>query len=92
MQETQFNSWGRKICWRRDRLLTPAFLGFLGGSDGKESACSAGDLSISLFSVEIPFQSLLENSDWFMNFILLLSSFKFPFLATDFWNLNSFAL
>ena len=39
------------------------------------------------------FESLLENiSDWFMNFILLLSSSKFPFLATDFWNLNSFAL
>jgi len=26
-----------------------------GGSDGKESICNAGDLSISLFSVEIPF-------------------------------------
>ena len=32
------------ICWRRDRLPTPVFLGFPGGSDGKESACSAGDL------------------------------------------------
>ena len=31
-----FHSWVRKIPWRRDRLLTPAFLGFLGGSDGKE--------------------------------------------------------
>ena len=29
---------------RRDRLPTPAFLGFPGGSDSKESACSAGDL------------------------------------------------
>ena len=25
-------------------LLTPVFLGFPGGSDGKESACNAGDL------------------------------------------------
>ena len=25
-----FNSWVRKICWRRDRLPTPVFLGFLG--------------------------------------------------------------
>ena len=28
----------------RDRLPTPVFMGFPGGSDGKESACSAGDL------------------------------------------------
>ena len=27
-----------------DRLPTPVFLGFPGGSDGKESACNAGDL------------------------------------------------
>ena len=26
-----------------DRLLTPVFLGFPWGSDGKESACNAGD-------------------------------------------------
>ena len=29
---------------QRDRLPTPVFLGFPGGSDGKESACHAGDL------------------------------------------------
>ena len=34
----------RKIPWRRDRLPTPVFLGFPGGSDGKQSACNAGDL------------------------------------------------
>ena len=28
---------GRKICWRRDRLPTPVFLGFPGGSADKES-------------------------------------------------------
>ena len=28
----------------RDRLPTSVFMGFPGGSDGKESACSAGDL------------------------------------------------
>ena len=38
MQETQFNSWIRKIPWRRDRLPTPVF-----GSAGKDSACNAGD-------------------------------------------------
>ena len=29
---------------RRDKLPTPVFLGFPGGSAGKESACNAGDL------------------------------------------------
>ena len=38
------DSWVGKILWRRDRLPTPAFLGFPGGSAGKESACNAGDL------------------------------------------------
>ena len=42
------DSWVRKICWRRDRLPTPVFLGFPGGSDGKESAHNAGDLVRSL--------------------------------------------
>ena len=35
------DSWVGKICWRRDRLLTPVFLGFPGGSAGQESACNA---------------------------------------------------
>ena len=30
--------------WRRVRLPTPVFLGFSGGSDGKESASNVGDL------------------------------------------------
>ena len=45
MQETPFSSWVRNICWRRDRLPTPIFLGFPGGSAGKESAYSVGDLA-----------------------------------------------
>ena len=44
MQETQFNSWVRKISWGRDRLPTPVFLGFPCGSADKESTCNAGDL------------------------------------------------
>ena len=39
-----FDSWARKINWRRDRLPTPVFLGFPCGSAGKESARNAGDL------------------------------------------------
>ena len=38
MQETWFDSWVRKICWRRDRLSIPVFLGFPCGSAGKEFA------------------------------------------------------
>ena len=44
MQETWFDSWVRKIPWRRDRLPAPVFLGFPCDSAGKESACNAGDL------------------------------------------------
>ena len=35
----QFNSWIRKIPWRKDRLPTPVFTNFPSGSDGKESTC-----------------------------------------------------
>ena len=45
-QETWFDSWVRKIRWRRERLATPVFLGFPCGSAGKESACNAGDLGL----------------------------------------------
>ena len=41
-----FDSWVRKIPWRRVRLLTPVFLGFPCGSAGKESACNVGDLGL----------------------------------------------
>ena len=43
LQRHQFNSWVVKICWRNDRLPNPVFLGFPGGSAGKESACNVGD-------------------------------------------------
>ena len=46
MQETWFDSWVGKICWRMDRLLAPVFLGFPCGSAGKESACNVGDLDL----------------------------------------------
>ena len=34
------------MLWRRDRLPTPVFLGYPGSSNGKESACNAGDLGL----------------------------------------------
>ena len=48
MQETPVlaSSWVWQIRWRRDRLPTPMFLGFLCGSTGKESACNSGDLGL----------------------------------------------
>ena len=37
-----------KIPWRRDRLPTPVFVDFPGGSDGKESTCNVRDLGLIL--------------------------------------------
>ena len=44
MQEAlvQFLGWEDSL--EKDRLPTPVFLGFPGGSAGKESACNVGDL------------------------------------------------
>ena len=44
MQQILVRSWVGKIRWRRDSLPTPVFLGFPGGSDGKDSMCNVGDL------------------------------------------------
>ena len=44
VQETHFDSWVRKIHWKKDRVPTPVFLGFPCGSTGEESACNVGDL------------------------------------------------
>ena len=44
MQETGFDSWVRKIRYRRDILPLPIFLGFPCGSTGQESACNVGNL------------------------------------------------
>ena len=45
MQEAPVQFLGWEVPLRRDRLPIPVFLGFPGGSDGKESACNAEDLS-----------------------------------------------
>ena len=44
MRRPWFDSWVGNFPWRRDRHLTLVFLGFSGGSDGKESTCNAGEL------------------------------------------------
>ena len=64
MQGTQCDSWVRKILWRRDRLHTPVFLGFPGGSAGKESACNAEDLG-SILGLG---RSLGERNDYLLQY------------------------
>ena len=44
MQETLTRFLVGKIPWRRDKLPTPVFLGFPGGSDGKKFSFNVGDL------------------------------------------------
>ena len=43
----QFDSRVGKVTLKRDRLPTPVFLGFPGGSAGKESTCNARDLGLT---------------------------------------------
>ena len=44
MQETLVQFLGQEDPWRRGGPCNSVFMGFPGGSDGKESACNAGDL------------------------------------------------
>ena len=46
MQETPVLYWVGKIHRRKNRLPTSVFLGFPGGSAGKEYTCKAGDLGL----------------------------------------------
>ena len=46
-QETPVQFLGQEDPLRRDRLPTSVFLGFLGGSAGKESACNEGHLGLN---------------------------------------------
>ena len=43
--DTSSIPWVGKICWKRDRLPIPVFLGFSCGSAGKETACNVGNLA-----------------------------------------------
>ena len=52
----EFDSWVRKICWRRDRLPTPVFLGFPGDSAGKESTCKCGRPGFNPWVGKIPWR------------------------------------
>ena len=47
MQQTLVQLLGQEDSLKRDRLPPPVFLGFPGGSDGKESTCNMGDLCLT---------------------------------------------
>ena len=61
-----FNSWVEKIPWRRDRIHTPVFLGFPGGSDSKESVCNVGDLSLIPGLGKIPWRRAWQPTPVFL--------------------------
>ena len=61
-----FDSWVGKIHWKRDRLLTPVFLGFPGGSDGKESFCHVGDLGFNPWAGKIPWRRAWQHTPVFL--------------------------
>ena len=81
-----------KIPWRRDRLPTPLFLGFPGGSAGKESACNVGDL-VSILGLgrspgegkgyPLPYSGLENSMDYIVHGVTKsrtrLSHFHFTF-------------
>ena len=46
MQETPVRFLGQEYPLEKGQGTTPVFLGFLGGSFGKEFTCNAGDLSL----------------------------------------------
>ena len=65
----EFDSWIGKIPWRRDRLPIQVFLGFRGGSDGKESACNAGDLQdiwVQFLGEKIPWRRIWQLTPVFL--------------------------
>ena len=56
MQGPWFDSWVRKVRWKRDRLPTPVFLGFSCGSAGKESTCNVGSPGFDPWVGKIPWK------------------------------------
>ena len=54
------------IPWRRDKLPIPVFLAFPGGSDSKESAWNAGDLSFDPWVGKIPWRRAWQPTPVFL--------------------------
>ena len=72
IQETLVRFLCQKDPWRMDRLPTPIFLHFPGGSDGKESACNVGDLGwedsleegMATHSSTLPWRIPMDRGAW----------------------------
>ena len=52
--------------WRRDRLPTPVFLGFPGGSAGKESTCNAGEPGFDPWVGKMPWRRAWQPTPVFL--------------------------
>ena len=65
-RSTGFNSWVGKICWRRDRLPTPVFLGFPGGSDGKKTHLQCRRPGINPWVEKIPWTTAWKPTPVFL--------------------------
>ena len=66
IQETGLNSWvGKFFPWRRDRLPTPVFLGFLGGSIGIHLQC--GRPGFDPWVVKIPWRRAWQPTPVFLS-------------------------
>jgi len=63
MQETLVRFLGWEDPLEKDRLPTPVFMGFPGSSDGKESACSVGDLGLISERGRFPWRSMTTHSN-----------------------------
>ena len=66
MQESPVIFQVRKILWRMNRLPTPVFLGFPGGSAGKESPCNVGDSEFSPWVGKIPWRRTWQPTSVFL--------------------------
>ena len=63
----QKDSWVGKIPWRKDRLPIPVFMGFLGGSDSKESSSNAGEPEFNHWVGKIPWRKAWQLTPVFLS-------------------------
>ena len=78
-----------KICWRRDRPPTPVFLGFCGGSVGKESSFRMD--WFDFLAVQGTLKSLLQHHSSKASSLQCSALFTVPTLTSihDYWKNHS---
>ena len=67
-QETPVRFLGQEDSLKKGRLPTPVFMGFSGGSDSKESACSVGEIWVWFLGREDPLEKDRLPTPGFMGF------------------------